>query len=136
MADPATAIIVFAHGSRETEANQMIARLAAQVSAKTGWPAHCAFLDVVQPDLRSAVSTAVDQGARRVVIVPCFLSLGVHVRQDLPRLITSLQAAFPKAEMLAAPPLEGHPGLAEMMVDRVRQALVDFPLAPKAKRMG
>ena len=136
MAEPATAIIVFAHGSKVEEANGMIARLAGEVARKSGWPARHAFLDVAQPDLAQAVAAAVGEGARRVIIVPCFLSLGVHVRQDLPRLVAGQQAAFPDVEILAAPALEGHPGLAEMLLDRVRQSLAPPSVASAAKRMG
>jgi sirohydrochlorin ferrochelatase len=118
-----TAIIVFAHGSKVPEANESIARLAGEVSRCAGQPAAAAFLDVAHPDLRSSVDDAVRAGARRVLIVPCFLVFGVHVREDLPRLVRRLEAAHPGIEIVVSQPLEGHPGLAEILAERAREAL-------------
>lgn len=136
MAEPATAIIVFAHGSKVAAANETIARLAEEVSCQTGWPAAAAFLDVTQPDLRAAVASAVQAGARRVVIIPCFLVYGVHVREDLPRLVRQMEAAHPGVELLVSPPLEGHPGLAEILAGRVREALAAQPAGPSRSGKG
>jgi len=123
MSQPETAIIIFAHGSKVKEANDTIARLASEVSRNARLPANAAFLDVAQPDLKAAVAHAVQAGARKVLIVPCFLVFGVHVREDLPRLVGLLEAAHPGVEIIVSQPLEGHPGLAEILASRVREAL-------------
>ena len=61
-----TTIILFAHGSNVSQANDAIAKLAAELSQRTALPARCAFLDVVQPDLAAAVAQAVGEGAGHV----------------------------------------------------------------------
>lgn len=123
MTEQNTSIIIFAHGSKVPEANETIARLAREVSASAGLPARAAFLEVAQPDLNAAVAEVVRAGALRVVIVPCFLVFGVHVRQDLPRLARALESVYPDVEIIVSEPLEGHPGLAEILASRVRQSL-------------
>lgn len=123
MTEQTTSIIIFAHGSKVPEANETITRLARDLSASTGQPARAAFLEVAQPDLNAAVAEAVGAGAGRVVIVPCFLVFGVHVRQDLPRLARALESVYPNVEIIVSEPLEGHPGLAEILASRVRQSL-------------
>jgi sirohydrochlorin cobaltochelatase len=124
-----TSIIVFAHGSKVKEANETIARLAREVSRASGLPAGAAFLEVAQPDLSAAVAGAVQAGARKVLIVPCFLVFGVHVKQDLPRLVQSLASAHPDVEFVVSQPLEGHPGLAEILANRAREALAGEALS-------
>src|SRR5690349_12958614 len=114
MTEPATVLIIFAHGSKVAAANATIARLAGEVSGRTGIEAHAAFLEVAQPDLKAAVAAAVDRGAQRIVIVPCFLVYGVHVREDLPRLAQELEQAHPGVEIIVTEPLEGHPELSEI----------------------
>jgi len=136
MNDQNTAIIVFAHGSKVQEANETISRLASGVSRTSGLPATAAFLEVAQPDLHVAVAGAVQAGARKVLIVPCFLVFGVHVRQDLPRLVGALQAAHPAVEILVSQPLEGHPGLAEILASRVREALRGETLVTEMRGTG
>ena len=117
------AIIVFAHGSLVEEANREIARLAEEVSRRAQCPASCAFLEAAQPDLATAVARAVGLGVRRIVVVPYFLTMGVHVRQDLPRLIQQQRIRFPKVEILVGQSLEGLPRMAELILDRVQEAL-------------
>ena len=136
MSELDTAIIVFAHGSKVKEANETIARLARELSSSTGLPANAAFLDVAQPDLNAAVASAVRAGARKVLIVPCFLVFGVHVREDLPRLVGLLEAAHPGVEIAVSQPLEGHPGLAKILASRVRQALAGETIGTGGRGKG
>ena len=123
MPEPSTAIIVLAHGSTVPEANEEVARLAAEVSRRAQCPARCAFLEQAQPDLPAAVAEAVAAGARRIVVIPYFLTMGVHMRRDLPRLIAEQQARFPAVDFRAGQSLEGYPGMAQALLDRVEEAL-------------
>ena len=123
MNEDSTAIIVFAHGSALPEANREVARLAEEVSRQARCPARCAFLELAQPDLGAAVAAAVAAGARRIVVIPYFLTMGVHMRRDLPRLLAEQQARFPAVDLRAAQSLEGYPGIAQALLDRVRDAL-------------
>ena len=123
MPEPSTAIIVFAHGSAVPEANMEVARLAEEVGKRAGCQSRVAFLEMAQPDLASAVAESVAAGARRIVVVPYFLTMGVHVRRDLPRLIAEQQARYPEVDLLAGQSLEGHPGMAEVLLGRAQEAL-------------
>ena len=136
MSESATAIVLFAHGSKVPEANAVIARLAEEVSRRSGFPAYSAFLEMVQPDLSAAVQRAAREGAARVILVPCFLTMGVHVREDLPRLVQQQREACPGVEILISQPLEGHPGLSEILLDRVREVQAEMPLGLPASRKG
>jgi len=136
MSELATSIIIFAHGSKVAEANETIARLAREVARNSGCPALAAYLEVAQPDLSAAVAHSIRAGARRVVIVPCFLVFGVHVREDLPRLVEKLESKHPGVEFLVSQPLEGHPGLGEILASRVRETLAAEAIATAGRRKG
>lgn len=123
MPDQSTAIILFAHGSAVPEANRQVTRLAEEVSRRAGCPVTCAFLEIAQPDLPAAVASAAGAGARRIVVIPYFLTMGVHVRTDLPQLIGEQRALFPGVEFLVGQSLEGYTGMAQWIVDRVREVL-------------
>ncbi|MBI3895668.1 MAG: CbiX/SirB N-terminal domain-containing protein [Acidobacteria bacterium] len=123
MKEPVTAILIFAHGSAVPEANQSVARLAAEVSRRAHYPAGCAFLELAQPDLATAVADFVASGIRRIVLIPYFLSMGVHVRQDLPRLVEQQRASFPEVEILMGQSLESYPGMVEVVLNRVKETL-------------
>lgn len=120
------ALILFAHGSRVEPANEGV-RAVARELAQTGSFRQVvpAFLELGQPDLTGAVSGLVSQGILQVVVVPYFLTFGLHIEQDLPQLISQIRQAHPGLEIRVAPPLEGHPGLVQVLAERARQALID-----------
>jgi len=73
--------------------------------------------------LPAAVAEFVVAGARRIVVIPYFLTMGTHMRRDLPRLIAEQQARFPEVDLRAGQSLEGYPGMAQVLLDRVEEAL-------------
>ncbi len=116
-------LIVFAHGSRVPEANQAVERVARAAAEKGGFEAfEHAFLELAEPTLESAVKALYARGARRIIVAPYFLVMGVHLRQDLPKLIEQVGATCPGVELLVAPPLDGHAGLADILAERAREA--------------
>ena len=118
-----TAIILFAHGSTVQEANQGIAHLAEVLSSKAGLPAGCAFLEIAQPDLATAIAKFAGHGMVRIIIVPYFLSLGVHVREDMPRLVTEQRLLYQNVEILVAQSLDAHPSMIELLMSRIQEVL-------------
>lgn len=122
--DGAEALIVFAHGSSVAEANRAVEEVARETAAKAGfsrWAA--AFLELAEPDLSSAVRRLADEGARRIVIAPYFLVMGVHLQKDFPRLMATCEEEAPGVELVAAAPLGGHPGLIDILAERASNAL-------------
>jgi sirohydrochlorin ferrochelatase len=121
--DKVTGIVVFAHGSSVASANEAVSAVAAQAAIEGGFPVYeVAFLDAL-PNLREAVGKLIARGAERVLVVPYFLTLGIHLKRDLPALVAALAAEYPKVEMRIAPPLDGHPGLSRILADRALEAL-------------
>ena len=120
----ATAIVIFAHGSSIESANESVRRIAESVSHEGGFDlVQTAFLEQGSPDLATAVAALVGQGATRVIVVPYFLTLGIHLQRDLPRIIGGLARTHKGVEIRATPPLDGHPALRTILQERARQAL-------------
>ena len=114
---PDHGLIVFAHGSRVAEANEAVRRVAADAAARAGFALwQEAFLELAEPDLSEAVRRLAGRGARSITVTPYFLVMGVHLQQDLPRLLD--EAAAEGVELRATPPLDGHPALAEILAER------------------
>ena len=119
-----TGIIVFAHGSRIEPANQAVRAVAAEL-ARSGPYQHvvAAFLELGQPDLETAAMELSKRGVRRLVIIPYFLTLGMHLERDLPRIVERISNNLSQLEISVSPPLDGHPGLLQVLMDRAREAL-------------
>ena len=117
--DKATGIVVFAHGSSVASANEAVER----VAADAGFPVYeVAFLDAL-PNLRMATGKLMERGVSRVLVVPYFLTLGIHLKRDLPALVQELVGEHPGLEMLVAAPLDGHPGLSRILAERAGELM-------------
>jgi sirohydrochlorin ferrochelatase len=120
-----TGIIVFAHGSRIESANQAVRDVVAAMVRPRG-PyelVETAFLELGEPDLPGAAVRLAAEGVDRIVVIPYFLTLGLHLERDLPRLIDETARQFPGIDFRATPPLDGHPALVRILIDRAREAL-------------
>ncbi len=62
----------------------------------------------------------VEQGAGRVILVPYFLSAGIHVQRDLTAARDRLAERYPAVDFRLAEPLGRHPLLLDVVVERVR----------------
>ena len=119
-----TGIIVFAHGSRVEPANEGVRAVARELALATGCQrVVAAFLELGQPDLESAANTMAAEGVERIVVIPYFLTPGLHLERDLPRLVGRISEQHKDLQIIATAPLDGHRGLVEILADRVRTAL-------------
>jgi sirohydrochlorin ferrochelatase len=76
-----------------------------------------AFLEGGKPDLAGALSAMADR-VRHVVVVPYFLTLGLHLQRDLPRLIEDVKKSHPGVRIDVTPPLDQHPAMVDALLDR------------------
>ena len=128
-----TGYIVFAHGSSVESANEAVRAVAASFARQGGYEAvEAAFLENGKPDLRGAVDLLAGCGIAHIVVIPYFLTLGLHLQRDLPRLIQEIRGIHPAIEIEVTPPLDGHPALLEALLGRARQAAVKANASPKA----
>ncbi|HEU5021772.1 MAG TPA: CbiX/SirB N-terminal domain-containing protein [Bryobacteraceae bacterium] len=120
--DRKTGIVVFGHGSSVASANAAVAAVADRAASAGGWPLYeTAFLECA-PRLEDAVGKLVARGASEVVVLPYFLTLGIHLQRDLPVLVDDLAAKY-RVPIRVSPPLDGHAGLEKILVDRAEEAL-------------
>jgi sirohydrochlorin cobaltochelatase len=55
----------------------------------------CAYLELTEPDLPTTVAGLVQTGVNAIRIVPMFLGVGRHAREDLPLLLQDLIVQHP-----------------------------------------
>jgi sirohydrochlorin ferrochelatase len=119
-----TGIIVFAHGSSVPSANEAVHAVTAEMAREGGYDlVETAFLELAAPGLPQAVETLISRGAQRILVIPYFLTLGIHLQRDLPRILEELSAIHNSIEIRVAPPLDGHAALRTILLDRVRDML-------------
>jgi sirohydrochlorin cobaltochelatase len=116
---PAQGIILFAHGSRDPLWRGPIEAVATRIRAEhPALAVTCAYLELCEPSLPDATAgminqiqnatnsiathadsiPAIGQKTIKIRIIPMFLGMGKHAREDLPELAVALRAAHPQVE--------------------------------------
>ena len=119
-----TAILLMAHGSRIAAAKEAADQLAEMIRATGRYEiVEVAFREMHPPDIQTAIDRCVAQGAERILLMPYFLFVGAHVREDLPAEMTLAQQRYPHLEFAMGNHLGAHPKLAEIMLERISEGL-------------
>ena len=119
-----TGLVVFAHGSSVAAADEAVMRVTARMASEGGYElVETAYLEMAQPDLREAVARLAARGAKRIVVIPYFLTLGIHLRRDLPRIVEELTGIHEGVHIDVTEPLDGHPSLVGILLERAAAAL-------------
>ncbi len=118
-----TALLLIAHGSRNKEANDDLHHLATALRQRGTYSlVEASFLEISEPDILTGGRACVARGAARVVLLPYFLSPGVHVRRDLEDYRARLAQEFPQVKFVLAEPLGRHESLIELVALRAQEA--------------
>lgn len=118
------AILLVAHGSAVPVANEDVARVADAIRARTSFSCvEISYLERTTPSIPEGIDACVRRGAQRILIVPYFLSLGAHVRRDLPREARLGEERHAGVEIRIGEPLGFDPRLVELALDRVAEGL-------------
>jgi sirohydrochlorin cobaltochelatase len=97
-------IVLFGHGARDSRWAEPFVSLADKQRAARGaaGPVSLAFLELMEPDLPTAVAEQVAQGCSTVTVVPVFFGQGGHVRRDLPAVLEVCRDAHPGVQILCS----------------------------------
>src|SRR6266542_359290 len=88
-----TALLLIAHGSRQEEANADLYRLVEEMRRLGRYAVvEASFLELAEPTVEQGAAACVQAGVACVILLPYFLSAGVHVRRDLAALRAQLAA--------------------------------------------
>lgn len=133
MSQAKTALLLIAHGSRQPEANADLHYLVGALRRRGGYDiVEGAFLELTAPDIEAGGAECVAQGATLVLMLPYFLSAGIHVKEDLSDVRQKLADRFPGVEFRLGEPLGRHPLLLLIVAERAAElaAAVDRSRSP------
>jgi sirohydrochlorin cobaltochelatase len=110
------AIILFGHGSRDALWHLPIQAVAERIrTTSPSTTVSCAYLELTEPSLASASAVLVDAGVDHITILPMFLGVGRHAREDLPALITELKQNHPQIVFQVQPAVGENPAVLDLL---------------------
>jgi sirohydrochlorin ferrochelatase len=119
-----SAVVLLGHGSRAEGVSERmldVARaLAACVPTMTVRAAH---RELCEPTLEQVVAELVVSGANRIVVLPYFLHLGLHIQHDIPVQLSNLRERYPEVEFVLAEHLGYDERLVPVLLERLSAAL-------------
>lgn len=111
------AVILLAHGSRDPLWSAPLRAVVEQIRLERPHVhAELAFLELCEPDLPTATRRLVAQGVHTLTLLPAFLGMGSHARQDIPELVARLRTEHPHLYLRLLPPAGEHPELIDLLV--------------------
>ncbi len=122
-------VVLVVHGSALPESGSIYKEIAAKASEKSGMRVVVGYMKHGRPTIAEAVASLVEEGIKKIVIVPLFFVPGLHVVDDIPHLLGlkrggSNTIKFPKdVDIIYARHIGADDRLAEVVVDRVREAV-------------
>lgn len=116
------ALLIIAHGSRNTESIREIQDLTDRLknAADDFDLVECAFLEMAEPDISAGLSSLIENGSTKIVILPYFLAKGNHVIRDVPDEISGVQRRHPDIEIQMLPHIGKSTGMDNLIIDHVK----------------
>ncbi len=119
-------IILIGHGSPKKDANniELTGRLL-HSAIHPNCNNNCvkvAYLQFAEPEIADAIRDCVQNGAKRIILHPYFLSSGMHVTKDIPEIIKESEKKYPDTEFVYTEPLGIHEKLVHVVIERICSA--------------
>jgi sirohydrochlorin cobaltochelatase len=117
-ANPATAILLFAHGARDPSWAEPFRRIVVRLRQKQPpMRVELAFLEMMEPTLAAAVGALAADGIGQITVVPLFLAQGGHLKEDLPRLLDDIRRHHPALGIDVTPAIGDSEDLTNAIAD-------------------
>ena len=117
-----TGVLVVAHGSRAKETEAALDAVLSMVRAKLPETIiESAFMGFSDRTVEKGVSALATKGVTDIKIVPYFLFMGIHLKEDIPAMVSECAANYPDIKIAMGQPLGIDERLADIIVDRIRK---------------
>ncbi|MBK9237725.1 MAG: CbiX/SirB N-terminal domain-containing protein [Rhodoferax sp.] len=116
--DAQHAVVLFGHGSRDPLWRAPIEAVAERMrQIAPHIETRCAYLELSEPNLPTAAAELVARGITTLSVVPLFLGVGRHAREDLPVLVQDLRRLYPQVDVSLKPAIGEDPKLISLMAE-------------------
>jgi sirohydrochlorin ferrochelatase len=127
-------VVLVGHGSRLPQSKRVYEEIARIAQEKSGLDIRVGYMKHWRPTLAEAIKSFIEEGKKKIVIVPVFLLPGLHVVEDIPVLLGLKEGKSPEfgyekirvpegVEVLYANSLGADERMADIVLDRIKEVL-------------
>ena len=114
------AVLIIAHGSRAKETETSLEAVIDMVKSKLpNTDIECAFMEFSDRTVDSGIAKLAEKGAKEIKVVPYFLFMGVHMKEDIPEIVAECATKYPHINISIGEHLGVDERLADILVDRI-----------------
>ena len=114
-------VLVIAHGSRAKETELDLKEIVDITAEKiTDVYIEYAFMQLSDRTIESGVAALAEKKVTEIKIVPYFLFMGIHMKEDLPNIVGEIMKNYPGIKMVMGEPIgNDKQRLAEILADKI-----------------
>ncbi|WP_341876885.1 CbiX/SirB N-terminal domain-containing protein [Defluviitalea saccharophila] len=117
-------ILILAHGSREKSTEQTLQQVVKYLGEIFSEEIiETAYLQFSNLDLHTGLEKLRAKGVDNIIVIPYFLFEGVHIKEDIPKEIDKYLKENKDVKITMGKTLGADKRLAEILADRIRDAL-------------
>ena len=113
-------ILVIAHGSRARETESALDAVLDMAKSKLPETIiESAFMEFSERTVEKGIAALASQGVTEIKVVPYFLFMGIHLKEDIPNMAAGCASNYPGLKISMGEPLGVDERLAEILADRI-----------------
>jgi len=117
---PPEAVVLLGHGSRLPGAGEDMTQVAHRIQIKTGHPSvKICNMQFLGPTFDEVFDQGAADGVKRIIVIPYFLHVGVHMREDIPAMLRAKADQHPEIEIILGKNLGYDERLADLVIQRI-----------------
>jgi len=115
-------LLIAGHGSRSKDAQNTFDKIVGFVRELSNYEmVEGAHMELSEPHIPEQIKKMVHEGMEEIIIVPYFLYEGIHIKEDIPKIIKEEKEKYKNIIFKFAKPIGPEPALAEILIKRAKE---------------
>lgn len=116
-------LIVVGHGSRSKDASEVFFNIVEGLKKKINCDVEGCFMEISDPNIPETLDKMYQRGIREFTVLPYFLFNGIHIKEDIPEILSELKEKYSDIDILMAGPIGYHEYIVDMLIERAEGEL-------------
>ena len=112
-------LLVIGHGSRSNEAKEAFYLIVEQLKESMNSEVEGCFMEISEPFIPETIEKMYNRGVREITALPYFLFNGIHIKEDIPEILSSTKAQYIDLSIYMAQPIGYHKAVVEILKERI-----------------